>query len=213
VNKKTDERPPQRIRRRNLLNLAPALALGAVIAVSGIAAVAASCLASPVTRNHLAGSRSAYLQRASAQPVDWYPWGDEAWRRAKELDRPVLLDVGAIWRSWCNLMDRESYLQPDMAAFINQNFVAIKVDFDADPKFSAKLERAQAFLNLPAGLPLTGFLTPTGTLYSGGGYFPAKAEGEKPAFRTELEAALKIYRNNRAQIEKEGFKVISGETK
>jgi uncharacterized protein YyaL (SSP411 family) len=201
------------VRHSNQLAMGVSQICGRLITAIGIAAVAASCLAGPVTRNHLAGSRSAYLQRASAQPVDWYPWGDEAWRRAKELDRPVLLDVGAIWCSWCNLMDRESYLQPDMAAFINQNFIAIKVDFDADPKFSARLERAQADLNLPAGLPLTGFLTPTGTLYSGGGYFPAKAEGEKPAFRTELEAALKIYRNNRAQIEKEGFQVISGERK
>lgn len=110
-------------------------------------------------------------------------------------------------------MDRESYLQPEMAAFINQNFIAVKVDFDADPKFSAKLERAQAFMNLPAGLPLTAFVTPSGTLYSGGGYFPARAENGKPAFRAALEEALKMYRAERVQIEKEGFNLISGETK
>ncbi len=110
-------------------------------------------------------------------------------------------------------MDRESYLQPEMASFINQNFIAIKVDFDADPKLSAKLERAQAFMNLPAGLPLTAFLTPSGVLYSGGGYFPAKAENGKPAFRAALEEALKLYRTGRTQIEKEGFSVVSGETK
>jgi hypothetical protein len=178
-----------------------------------IAGAAASSPAAPPSKNHLSGSRSAYLQRASDQPVEWYPWGEEAWRKAKELDRPVLLDVGATWCSWCNRMDRESYLQPELASFINQNFVAIKVDFDADPKLSAKLERGQAFMNLPAGLPLTAFLTPSGVLYSGGGYFPAKAENGKPAFKAALEEALKMYRTGRAQIEKEGFSVVSGETK
>ena len=169
--------------------------------------------AAPASKNHLSGSRSAYLQRASDQPVEWYPWGEEAWRKAKETNRPILLDVGATWCSWCSLMDRESYLQPEMASFINQNFIAVKVDFDADPKLSAKLERAQAFMNLPAGLPLTAFLTPSGVLYSGGGYFPAKAENGKPAFRAALEEALKLYRTGRTQIEKEGFSVVSGETK
>jgi uncharacterized protein YyaL (SSP411 family) len=178
-----------------------------------IAGMAASSPAAPLPKNHLSGSRSVYLQRASDQPVEWYPWGEEAWRKARELNRPVLLDVGAIWCSWCNLMDHESYLQPEMAAFINQNFIAVKVDFDADPKLSAKLERAQAFMNLPAGLPLTAFLTPSGVLYSGGGYFPAKAEKGKPAFRAALEEALKRYRTERTQIEREGFGVISGETK
>jgi uncharacterized protein len=63
--------------------------------------------------------------------VDWYPWGPEAWRQAKELDRPVLLDLGAMWCAWCNLMDRESYNRPELAAFIDANFVAVKVDHDA----------------------------------------------------------------------------------
>jgi len=178
-----------------------------------ITGTAASSQAVPASKNHLSGSRSAYLQRASDQPIEWYPWGEEAWRKAKDTNRPVLLDVGATWCSWCGLMDRESYLQPEMASFINQNFIAIKVDFDADPKLSAKLERAQAFMNLPAGLPLTAFLTPSGVLYSGGGYFPSKAENGKLAFRAALEEALKLYRTSRAQIEKEGFSVVSGETK
>ena len=178
-----------------------------------ITGAAASSPAAPPSKNYLSGSRSAYLQRASDQPVEWYPWGEEAWQKAKDTNRPVLLDVGATWCSWCSLMDRESYLQPEMASFINQNFIAIKVDFNADPKLSAKLERAQAFMNLPAGLPLTAFLTPSGVLYFGGGYFPAKAENGKPAFKAALEEALKMYRTGRAQIEKEGFSVVSGETK
>ena len=70
-------------------------------------------------RNHLTGQNSAYLNRAAGQPVDWYPWGAEAFNRAKELDRPILLDVGAIWCPWCGLMDRDTYTNPKTADYIN----------------------------------------------------------------------------------------------
>src|SRR5438067_13135693 len=105
--------------------------------------------------NHLAGSKSQYLQRAVNQPVDWHPWSAEAFAQAAKLNRPVLLDVGATWCGFCSTMDKESYTNPELAEFINANFVPIKVDFDADPKLSARLQRAQAYINVPAGLPLT----------------------------------------------------------
>lgn len=155
--------------------------------------------------NRLAGSGSAYLKRAARQPVDWYPWGPEAWERAKQLDRPVLLDLGAVWCGWCDLMDRESYNRPDLAAFINANFVAVKVDYDAQPQLAAELERAQAVLNLPSGLPLTGFVTPGGKLYFGGSYFPRQAKGDKPAFEDALKQALRMYREHRSLVERDGF--------
>src|SRR5947209_281505 len=81
--------------------------------------------------NHLVGSKSQYLRRAVNQPVDWHPWGAEAFAQAVKLNRPVLLDVGAIWCAYCSTMDKESYTDPELANFINVNFVAIKVDFDA----------------------------------------------------------------------------------
>jgi len=154
--------------------------------------------------DRLAGSDSPYLKRAARQPVDWYPWGPEAWERAKRLDRPVLLDVGAVWCGWCDLMDRESYNRPDLAAFINANFVAVKVDYDAQPQLAAELERAQAALNLPSGLPLTGFVTPGRKLYFGGSYFPRQAKGDKPAFEDALKQALRMYREHRSQVERDG---------
>lgn len=157
--------------------------------------------------NRLAGSDSAYLKRAAQQPVDWYPWGSEAWERAKKLDRPVLLDLGAVWCGWCNLMDRESYHRADLAAFINANFVAVKVDYDAQPQLAAELERAQAVLNLPSGLPLTGFVTPDGKLYFGGSYFPRQAKGDKPAFEDALKEALRLYRQRRAEVERDGVEL------
>jgi len=158
----------------------------------------------PQRSNHLVAASSTYLKRAAQQPVDWYPWGPEAWERAKQLDRPVLLDLGAVWCGWCDLMDRESYSRPEVAAFINANFVAVKVDYDAQPQLAAELERAQAVLNLPSGLPLTGFVTPDARLYFGGSYFTSQAKGDKPAFEDVLKQALCMYREHRSQVERDG---------
>jgi uncharacterized protein YyaL (SSP411 family) len=101
-------------------------------------------------------------------------------------------------------MDRESYTRPDLAAFINANFVAVKVDYDAQPRLAAELERAQAVLNLPSGLPLTAFLTPGGKLYFGGSYFPRQTQADKPGFEEVLQQALRLYRDHRAEVERDG---------
>jgi len=101
-------------------------------------------------------------------------------------------------------MDRENYNRPDLAAFINANFVAVKVDYDAQPQLAAGLERAQAVLNLPSGLPLTGFLTPGGKLYYGGTYFPREAKGDKPAFEDVLQQAVRLYRDHHFEVERDG---------
>lgn len=152
-------------------------------------ACAVTALAQPGP-NHLKAEKSAYLQRAVDQPVDWYPWGAEAFRRAKELNRPILLDVGAVWCPWCSLMDRETYTNAGTAEYIDQHFVAVKVDYDASPELVAQLQRAQAVLNLPAGLPLTSFITPDGKLYFGAGYLPAEPKKGKPSFHQAAEEAL-----------------------
>src|SRR5271167_3924348 len=156
--------------------------------------------------NHLGGQSSVYLARAARQPVNWYSWGGEAFNRAKELDRPILLDVGAVWCPWCSLMDRDTYTNPETADYINQYFVAVKVDFDASPKLVAQLQRAQAILNLPAGLPLTSFITPDGKLYFGGGYLPAEHKAHKLSFREAAEEALKRYAD-KSKIAEESFQL------
>jgi hypothetical protein len=178
--------------------LAPIL-LGLMVLVSSLGLSAA-------TRNHLAGQTSVYLRRAAQQPVDWYPWSAEAFQRAKELNRPILLDVGAVWCPWCNLMDRDTYTNPEAADYINQHFVAVKVDFDASPKLVAQLQRAQAILNLPAGLPLTSFITPDGKLYSGAGYLPAQSNGDKQSFREAAEQAVQDY-TNKQKLDDESFQL------
>ena len=108
-------------------------------------------------------------------------------------------------------MERDSYNDVETAGYIASRFVAVKVDYDADPKLSAEFERAQAFINLPAGLPLTAFLTPDGKLYFGGGYFPKKAATDKPAFRQALEQASDMFRSRQAEIERDGFDMKIGE--
>src|SRR5256714_553247 len=92
--------------------------------------------------NRLAKETSTYLKGAAHQPVDWYPWGEEAFRKAKELDRPILLDIGATWCHWCHVIDRESYEDPELAAVINDHFVAVKVDRDERPDIDARYQQA-----------------------------------------------------------------------
>src|SRR5216684_8856322 len=156
--------------------------------------------------NHLSGESSPYLKRAISQPVDWYPWGPAAFGRAKELNRPILLDVGAVWCPWCDLMDRDTYTNAATADYINQHFVSVKVDFDASPQLVAQLQRAQAVLNLPAGLPLTSFITPDGKLYYGAGYLPAERENGKPSFHEAANEAVARFAN-RSKIEEQSFQL------
>jgi uncharacterized protein len=138
--------------------------------------------------------------------VDWYPWGEAAFGRAKELNRPILLDVGAVWCPWCDLMDRDTYINAATADYINQHFVAVKVDFDASPKLVAQLQRAQAILKLPAGLPLTSFITPDGKLYYGAGYLPYKHKGDKQSFQEAADEALARYAQ-KSKIDEESFQL------
>src|ERR1700751_4216332 len=156
--------------------------------------------------NHLSGESSPYLKRAIAQPVDWYPWGAAAFGRAKELNRPILLDVGAVWCQWCDFMDRDTYINAATADYINQHFVAVKIDFDASPKLVAQLQRAKAILNLPAGLPLTSFITPDGKLYFGAGYLPSEHKGDKQSFQEAADEALARY-TQKSEIDEESFQL------
>ena len=91
-----------------------------------------------MTTNRLASAASAYLQSAAHQPIHWYPWSDEAFEAARAQDRPVLLDIGAVWCHWCHVMDGESYENPALAEFLNANFICIKVDRDERPDVDAR---------------------------------------------------------------------------
>ena len=155
---------------------------------------------------NLADEHSPYLTRAMNQPVNWYPWGKDAIGRAEDLNVPILLDVGAVWCPWCILMDRDTYTNVETAYYINQHFVAVKVDFDASRKLVAQLEQAQAVLNLPAGLPLISFITPDGRLYFGAGDLPDEHKNGKPSFPEAADEALARFAN-RSTVEEQSFQL------
>ncbi len=154
-----------------------------------------------MTSNRLAAATSAYLKSAAHQPIHWYPWSDEAFASARAQDRPVLLDIGAVWCHWCHVMDGESYENAELAGFLNQHFVCIKVDRDERPDVDARYQRAVQALTRQGGWPLTAFLTPAGEVFYGGTYFPPDGAHGRPGFRTVLESVLDAYRSRRGQVQ------------
>src|SRR6266581_3218031 len=154
-------------------------------------------------QNQLARETSTYLKGAAHQPVDWYPWGEGAFRKAKELDRPILLDIGATWCHWCHVIDRESYENPELAAVINDHFIAVKVDRDERPDIDARYQQAVGAIAGQGGWPLTAFLTPEGKVFYGGTYFPPKDSYGRPSFRRVLLAMADAYRTNKADTLRE----------
>jgi uncharacterized protein len=122
--------------------------------------------------NQLATAASSYLRSARHQPVMWHPWGEEAFAIAQAENKPILLDIGAVWCHWCHVMDRESYEDPEVAKLINEHFVAVKVDRDERPDVDARYQAAVSAITGQGGWPLTAFLTPDGRPYFGGTYIP-----------------------------------------
>src|SRR3954454_21233286 len=154
-----------------------------------------------MTSNRLADSPSAYLQSAAHQPINWYPWGTDAFAAAEANDKPMLLDIGAVWCHWCHVMDGESYENPELAAFLNEHFVCIKVDRDERPDVDARYQRAVQALTQQGGWPLTPFLTPKGEVFFGGTYFPPDGKFGRPGFQSVLASVLDAYRSRRDQIQ------------
>ena len=153
------------------------------------------------SEGRLANSASPYLRSAVHQPVEWYEWGPEAFARAKAEDKPILLDIGAVWCHWCHVIDRESYEDPRLAALINQLFIAVKVDRDERPDVDARYQAAISAISGQGGWPLTGFLLPDGRPFFGGTYFPPDDAMGRPGFRRILEAVSAGFQNRRAEVE------------
>ncbi len=150
--------------------------------------------------NRLAKETSPYLLQHAHNPVDWYPWGDDAFQRAKAEDRPVLLSVGYSACHWCHVMERESFENEDIARTMNENFVNIKVDREERPDVDSIYMGAVQAMTGQGGWPMTVFMTPDGKPFYGGTYFPPEDRGGLPAFPRVLEAIASAYRHNRSQI-------------
>jgi uncharacterized protein YyaL (SSP411 family) len=147
--------------------------------------------------NLLEHSASSYLRSARHQPVRWHPWGDAAFAKAQSEDKPILLDIGAVWCHWCHVMDRESYENPEIAAIINEHFVAVKVDRDERPDIDARYQAAVSAITGQGGWPLTVFLTPDGRPYFGGTYIPPDDRYGRPGFGRVLTALSHVWRERR----------------
>ena len=131
---------------------------------------------------------------AAKQAVHWQEWSNDVFALARKLDRPIYLDIGAIWCHWCHEMDRESYENPDIAALINQLFIPVKVDRDVRPDIDTRYQAAVAELSGSGGWPLTVFLTPDGNVFYGGTYLPPET------LKEVLPQAAQGYRKDRERV-------------
>jgi uncharacterized protein len=150
--------------------------------------------------NRLAQETSPYLLQHADNPVDWYPWGEEAFARARAEDKPVLLSVGYAACHWCHVMEHESFEDDETAALMNERFVNVKVDREERPDVDSLYMDAVVALTGHGGWPMTVFLTPEGEPFLGGTYYPPEPRHGLPSFPQVLEAVAEAYRERRADV-------------
>jgi uncharacterized protein len=153
--------------------------------------------------NRLANETSPYLLQHADNPVDWYPWGDEALTRAREEDKPILLSVGYAACHWCHVMEHESFEDDATAALMNEHFVCIKVDREERPDLDSVYMDAVVSLTGHGGWPMTVFLTPEGEPFFGGTYFPPEPRHGLPGFEQLLTAVADAWRERRSEIQRD----------
>jgi uncharacterized protein YyaL (SSP411 family) len=134
------------------------------------------------------------------QPIQWHEWGEEAFAAAQREKKPMLLDIGAVWCHWCHVMDRESYDDPEIAAIVNEHFIAMKVDRDERPDIDSRYQAAIQAVSGQGGWPLTAFLTPDGKPFYGGTYFPPNDGYGRPSFRRVLLSIANAYKEKNGDV-------------
>jgi len=164
---------------------------------------------STTTLNSLSRASSSYLRSAMHQPVQWHQWGEEAFAEARRENKPMLLDIGAVWCHWCHVMDRESYDDPAIAAIVNEHFVAVKVDRDERPDIDSRYQAAVQAVSGQGGWPLTAFLTPDGKPFYGGTYFPPNDGYGRPSFRRVLLSIANAYKEKHGDVVEQAAMVES----
>jgi uncharacterized protein len=150
--------------------------------------------------NRLADELSPYLQQHAGNPVDWYPWGDEAFARARREDRPVLLSIGYASCHWCHVMAHESFEDADTARMMNELFVNVKVDREERPDVDSIYMQAVQAIAGHGGWPMTMFLTPDGVPFYGGTYYPPEDRHGMPSFRRILVSVSEAWRTRREEV-------------
>jgi hypothetical protein len=158
--------------------------------------------------NRLADETSAYLRQHMHNPVEWHPWGDEAFAKAASADRPVLVSIGYSACHWCHVMERESFEDPETAALMNRLFVNVKVDREERPDVDQIYMETVTGLHGHGGWPLTVFCAPDGTPFYGGTYYPPEPRHGMPAFRQVLAAVDEAWRLRRDEVEQTGAQIL-----
>jgi uncharacterized protein YyaL (SSP411 family) len=161
------------------------------------------------TLNSLSKASSAYLRSAMHQPIHWHEWGEEVFAAAQRENKPILLDIGAVWCHWCHVMDRESYDNPEIAEIITQRFIAVKVDRDERPDIDSRYQVAVSSISGQGGWPLTAFLTPTGKPFYGGTYFPPDDHYGRPSFKRVLLSIANAYHEKNEDVVEQA-KMVEG---
>lgn len=154
--------------------------------------------------NALAGALSPYLRAHAGDPVAWFPWGTAAFEEAARRDVPVLVSIGYATCHWCHVMARESFRDPETAAVLNRDFIAVKVDREEHPEVDAAFMAAASAFTKQLGWPLNVFTTPDGAVFHAGTYWPAQPVAGVPAFRQVLAAASDAWRHHRAHVQQTG---------
>ncbi|HEY6252742.1 MAG TPA: thioredoxin domain-containing protein [Candidatus Angelobacter sp.] len=162
-----------------------------------------------MSTNSLSHASSSYLRSAMHQPIHWHEWGPEPFEKAKRDNKPILLDIGAVWCHWCHVMDRESYENPEIAQIINQHFIAIKVDRDERPDVDSRYQSAVQAISGQGGWPLTGFLTPEGKPFYGGTYFPPEEHYGRPSFRRVLLSLAQAFKEKPGEVQESAESVMA----
>ncbi|MBN1454726.1 MAG: thioredoxin domain-containing protein [Methanomicrobia archaeon] len=158
--------------------------------------------------NALLGEKSPYLLQHAYNPVNWYPWGDDAFNRARAEDKPIFLSIGYATCHWCHVMARESFENTETAEILNEHFVCIKVDREERPDLDEIYMKAVQFMAGTGGWPLSIFLTPDLKPFYGGTYFPPQPMHGLPAFRDLLRSIVSFWHENREQLEHNSEEVL-----
>src|SRR5947199_4042255 len=179
--------------------------------MTGVAPPRARCHHAGVApANRLARETSPYLLQHAHNPVDWFPWGEEAFGRARAENKPILLSVGYSACHWCHVMERESFENPDVARLMNELFINVKVDREERPDVDDVYMKAVQVLTGRGGWPMTVFLTPEGKPFYGGTYFPPVDRHGLPGFPRVLEAVARAHRERPADVAKSVQEILSG---
>jgi uncharacterized protein YyaL (SSP411 family) len=151
--------------------------------------------------NRLSRERSPYLLHAAHQKIEWYPWGEEAFERARNEDKPLFLSTGAVWCHWCHVMAKECFESDEVASLLNERFINIKLDRDERPDIDRIYQRAVAAMGMNGGWPLSVFLTPDKKPFFGGTYFPPEDRHGRPGFPKVIVSVSEFYKTKKDEIQ------------